>query len=209
MADSQRVVDLRCLVTQLGAKRSCGASSRDWPSATVGRDPNWPLHGSNFGSLAWLANGLASRFWTPCGRLLWRSIVDVGGCGHQRGIFHCNISTCGRRRNSSSGAKCTAANPSPDSVCKKSSPAPPRRRARRRRRKKSLIRSSRRRFNASAIRRSNRPYYPVSKSPPADGQPLTSETTAEQGGTGQPATRPKSKPDGSDKPQPEAEGRSR
>jgi hypothetical protein len=32
---------------------------------------------------------------------------------------------------------------------------------------------------------------------------------AEQGSTGQPATRPESKPDGGDKPQPEAEGRSR
>jgi hypothetical protein len=32
---------------------------------------------------------------------------------------------------------------------------------------------------------------------------------AEQGGTGQPATRPQSKPEGDDKPQPEAEGRSR
>ncbi|QTN32537.1 hypothetical protein HZ994_09410 [Akkermansiaceae bacterium] len=32
---------------------------------------------------------------------------------------------------------------------------------------------------------------------------------AEQGGTGQPATRPESKSDGSDKPQPGAEGRSR
>jgi hypothetical protein len=31
----------------------------------------------------------------------------------------------------------------------------------------------------------------------------------EQGGTGQPATRPESKSEGSDKPQPEAEGRSR
>ena len=32
---------------------------------------------------------------------------------------------------------------------------------------------------------------------------------AQQGGAGQPATRPESKPEGSDKPQPEAEGRSR
>ena len=32
---------------------------------------------------------------------------------------------------------------------------------------------------------------------------------AEQGGTGQPATRPESMPEGSDKPQPESEGRSR
>jgi hypothetical protein len=32
---------------------------------------------------------------------------------------------------------------------------------------------------------------------------------AQQAGTGQPATRPESKPEGSDKPQPEAEGRSR
>ena len=35
------------------------------------------------------------------------------------------------------------------------------------------------------------------------------ETSAEQGGTGQPATRPESKSEGGDKPQPEAEGRSR
>jgi hypothetical protein len=34
-------------------------------------------------------------------------------------------------------------------------------------------------------------------------------TKAEQGGTGQPATRPESKSEGGDKPQPEAEGRSR
>ena len=34
-------------------------------------------------------------------------------------------------------------------------------------------------------------------------------TKAEQAGTGQPATRPESKSEGSDKPQPEAEGRSR
>ena len=34
-------------------------------------------------------------------------------------------------------------------------------------------------------------------------------TSGEQGGTGQPATRPESKPEGSDKPQPESEGRSR
>ncbi len=34
-------------------------------------------------------------------------------------------------------------------------------------------------------------------------------TQTEQDGTGQPATRPESKPEGSDKPQPEAEGRSR
>jgi hypothetical protein len=34
-------------------------------------------------------------------------------------------------------------------------------------------------------------------------------TPAEQAGTGQPATRPESKSEGSDKPQPEAEGRSR
>ena len=32
---------------------------------------------------------------------------------------------------------------------------------------------------------------------------------AEQGGAGQPATRPESKPEGGKKPQPEAEGRSR
>jgi len=35
------------------------------------------------------------------------------------------------------------------------------------------------------------------------------QTKAEQGGTGQAATRPESKSEGSDKPQPEAEGRSR
>jgi hypothetical protein len=35
------------------------------------------------------------------------------------------------------------------------------------------------------------------------------QANAEQDGTGQPATRPESKPEGSDKPQPEAEGRSR
>ena len=35
------------------------------------------------------------------------------------------------------------------------------------------------------------------------------KTKAEQGGTGQPATRPESKSEGGDKPQPEAEGRSR
>jgi hypothetical protein len=36
-----------------------------------------------------------------------------------------------------------------------------------------------------------------------------SKLEAEQAGTGQPATRPESKSEGSDKPQPEAEGRSR
>ena len=40
-----------------------------------------------------------------------------------------------------------------------------------------------------------------------DGQRI--ETKAEQAGTGQPATRPESKSEGSDKPQPESEGRSR
>jgi hypothetical protein len=35
------------------------------------------------------------------------------------------------------------------------------------------------------------------------------ETKAEQAGAGQPATRPESKPEGGEKPQPEAEGRSR
>jgi hypothetical protein len=40
--------------------------------------------------------------------------------------------------------------------------------------------------------------------------PLQSvKTTAEQAGTGQPATRPESKSEGGDKPQPEADGRSR
>jgi len=34
-------------------------------------------------------------------------------------------------------------------------------------------------------------------------------TNTEQGGAGQPATRPESKSDSSDKPQPESEGRSR
>ena len=38
---------------------------------------------------------------------------------------------------------------------------------------------------------------------------LTQKKIAEQAGTGQPATRPESKSEGSDKPQPEAEGRSR
>lgn len=38
---------------------------------------------------------------------------------------------------------------------------------------------------------------------------LLAEKEAEQSSTGQPATRPKSKSEGSDKPQPEAEGRSR
>ena len=40
-------------------------------------------------------------------------------------------------------------------------------------------------------------------------QPDKSKQEAEQVGTGQPATRPESKSEGSDKPQPEAEGRSR
>lgn len=38
---------------------------------------------------------------------------------------------------------------------------------------------------------------------------ITEKKLAEQGGTGQPATRPESKSEGDDKPQPEAEGRSR
>ena len=38
---------------------------------------------------------------------------------------------------------------------------------------------------------------------------IKKEQEAEQGGAGQPATRPESKSEGSDKPQPEAEGRSR
>lgn len=50
----------------------------------------------------------------------------------------------------------------------------------------------------SAIRELNRPNVAAK---------LTNQ--AEQGGTGQPATRPESKPEGGDKPQPEAEGRSR
>ncbi len=44
-----------------------------------------------------------------------------------------------------------------------------------------------------------------SASPPGD----TLKSQAEQGGAGQPATRPESKSEGSDKSQPEAEGRSR
>jgi hypothetical protein len=36
-----------------------------------------------------------------------------------------------------------------------------------------------------------------------------SDSKSEQAGTGQPATRPESKSEGGDKPQPEAEGRSR
>ena len=46
----------------------------------------------------------------------------------------------------------------------------------------------------------------------ASGQLLSTRATkdsAEQAGTGQPATRSQSKSEGSDKPQPEAEGRSR
>ena len=39
--------------------------------------------------------------------------------------------------------------------------------------------------------------------------PIESKTDGEQDGTGQPATRPESKSRGSDKPQPESEGRSR
>jgi hypothetical protein len=39
--------------------------------------------------------------------------------------------------------------------------------------------------------------------------PIFPKKTAEQAGTGQPATRPESKSEGSEKPQPEAEGRSR
>lgn len=164
----QWVVDLRRLVTQPSGKRSCGASSPDWPSATAGRDPNLRSRGSSLGSPAWLASGPASRLWTPCGRRLWRSSADACGCGHRSGNFHCNTGTCGRWKNSSAGAKCTVADPLPDSDrTRKSTPARPRRRARRRRRKKSLVRSSRRRSNASAIRRSNRPFHPAFKSPPA------------------------------------------
>jgi hypothetical protein len=43
----------------------------------------------------------------------------------------------------------------------------------------------------------------------ANDKGLLGKTTAEQGGTGQPATRPQSKSEGDDKLQPEAEGRSR
>jgi hypothetical protein len=39
--------------------------------------------------------------------------------------------------------------------------------------------------------------------------PTPEKTKAEQDGAGQPATRPESKSDGSDKPQPKSEGRSR
>jgi hypothetical protein len=41
------------------------------------------------------------------------------------------------------------------------------------------------------------------------GRVVTKKTEAEQGGTGQPATRSQSKSEGGEKPQPEAEGRSR
>lgn len=50
---------------------------------------------------------------------------------------------------------------------KKILPRPLRGRTGRRRRKKSFARSSRRRSNESAIRRSNRPFHPAFKSPPA------------------------------------------
>jgi hypothetical protein len=43
----------------------------------------------------------------------------------------------------------------------------------------------------------------------AQNKGLIHKQQAQQAGTGQPATRPESKPEGSDKPQPEAEGRSR
>jgi len=39
------------------------------------------------------------------------------------------------------------------------------------------------------------------------GQHLANESPAEEAGTGQPATRPEPKPEGGDKPQPEAQGR--
>lgn len=164
----QRVVDLRRLVTQPGGKPSCGASIPDWPNATAGRARSWSCRGSSFGSPAWPANGPVWRFWTPCGKGLWRSIADACDCGHRGGTFHCNTGTCGQRRNSSADAKCNAHTPHPDPVRTSSpSPAPPRRRTGRRRRKKSFVRSSRRRSNASAIRRSNRPNHPTFKSPPA------------------------------------------
>jgi hypothetical protein len=41
------------------------------------------------------------------------------------------------------------------------------------------------------------------------GRDNSNQKNAEQAGSGQPATRPESKSEGSDKPQPEAEGRSR
>jgi len=164
----QWVVDLRRLVTPPGGKRSCGTSNPDWPSATAGPARSWHCRGSSFGSPAWPASGPVSQLWTPCGRRLSRSIADASDCGHRGGTFHCNTGTCGRRRSSSAGAKCTAHKPHPDSVQTGSpSPAPPRRRAGRRSRKKSFVRSSRRRSNASAIRRSNRPNHPTFRTPPA------------------------------------------
>jgi hypothetical protein len=170
----QQVVNSRRLVTQPAGKRSCGASSPDWPSATAGHARNWRRRGSSFGSTAWLASGPVWRLWRPCGRRLWRSSAGADGCGHRSGTFHCNTGTCGWWGNSSAGAKCIAYAPPRDSVRgRKSSPGPPRRRAGRRRRKKSLVRSSRRRSTASAIRRSNRPFHPAFKSPPAHWRAVT------------------------------------
>ena len=52
--------------------------------------------------------------------------------------------------------------------------------------------------------------YNFSKQPTLDQiQRTVTMRRSEQAGTGQPATRPESKSEGSDKPQPEAEGRSR
>lgn len=166
----QWVVDLRRLVTHRAGKRSCDGSNPDWPGATAGRARSWRVRGSSFGFPAWPASGPVWQLWTPCGRRLWRSIADASDCGHRGGTFHCNTGTCGRRRNSSAGAKCTAFKPQPDSVRTSSpSPAPPRRRTKRRRRKKSFVRSSRIRTNASVIRRSNRPNHPAFRTPPAQG----------------------------------------
>lgn len=151
---------MRRLVTQPGGQRSCGASSPDWPVATAGPARNWRCRGSNPGSPAWPASGPALRLWTPFGRRLSRNTADAGGCGHRGGTGHCNTGTCGRRWNSSADAKCTASHALPATVWEEDPPpAPPRRRPGRRRRKKSFARSFRRRSNASAIRRSSRPFH--------------------------------------------------
>ena len=52
-------------------------------------------------------------------------------------------------------------------------------------------------------------YCELAASPKWGGDVKITRIFAEQAGTGQPATRPESKSEGSDKPQPEAEGRSR
>ena len=97
----------------------------DWPGATAERARSWRCRGSSFGSPAWPASGPAWQLWTPCGRGLWRSIADACDCGHRGGTFHCKTDTCGRRRNSSAGAKCTATVPLPDSAREESSPPHP------------------------------------------------------------------------------------